>query len=263
LQFAAYVARFPSVSLLFTCLTKHTSSLRVLVLGFLFLVCGYRAGAQTKVLVGRVLDEASQPVVGATVREAGAAGGDITDETGTYYLRLSAKAKGVAELSVRYVGYAPRTLRVALSKKDTVRVGPLELVPQVNDLEEVNVVGKGERSEQISTTTIDPRVSKVLPTPFNDFNKILATLPGVVTSSELSSQYSVRGGNYDENLVYVNDQEVYRPTLVRAGQQEGLSFVNPDLVQRADFSAGGWAPRYGDKLSSVLAVRYKQPAVVI
>jgi len=209
--------------------------------------------------MGQVLNEAGEPIAGASVREANAKGGSTTDETGTYYLRLSAGARGAVEIAVRYVGYAPRTLRVALTRRDTLKVTNIDLAPQAKNLQEVNVVAKGERSEQISTTTIDPRASRILPTPFNDFNKILATLPGVVTSSELSSQYAVRGGNYDENLVYVNDQEVYRPTLVRAGQQEGMSFVNPDLVQRADFSAGGWTPRYGDKLSSVLAVTYKKP----
>ena len=218
-----------------------------------------QALAQTKVLSGLVVDEAKQPIEGATVQETGTKGGARTDAEGRYLLKLSPKARGAVEISVRYVGYAPRSLKVALSRKDSVRVSTIDLVPQAKDLEEVNVVSVQERSEQLSTVTIDPKLSRVLPTPFQDFNKLLATLPGVVTTSELSSQYSVRGGNYDENLVYVNDQEVYRPTIVRAGQQEGLSFINPDLVQRADFSSGGWTPRYGDKLSSVLAVSYMQP----
>lgn len=82
---------------------------------------------------------------------------------------------------------------------------------------------------------------------------------GAITRNELSSGYSVRGGNYDENLVYVNDIEVMRPFLVRAGQQEGLSFPNPDMVERIQFSAGGFDARYGDKLSSVLDIQYKRP----
>src|SRR5690606_19872521 len=88
---------------------------------------------------------------------------------------------------------------------------------------------------------------------------ILMTLPGVVSNSELSSAYAVRGGNFDENLVYVNGIPVYRPLLVRAGQQEGLSFVNPDLVGDIRFYAGGWDAAYGDKLSSVLDINYKRP----
>ena len=88
---------------------------------------------------------------------------------------------------------------------------------------------------------------------------ILKTLPGVNISNELSTQYSVRGGNFDENLVYVNEIEVYRPFLIRSGQQEGLSFVNTDLVQNVDFSAGGFQAKYGDKLSSVLDITYRTP----
>ena len=232
--------------------------LRICLL-LLSLVWAGQGIAQTRYLTGKVVDEKGQPLAGATVKEGGAPGGDLTDGQGQYVLRLSPKAGGSVEINVRHLGYAPRALRVAISRRDTTRVADIALAQEAKALDEVNVVGQNERSALLSTVTINPRLSNVLPTPFGDFNKLLATLPGVVTTSELTSQYSVRGGNYDENLVYVNDQEVYRPTIVRAGQQEGLSFVNPDLVQRADFSSGGWAPRYGDKLSSVLAVRYKQP----
>ena len=88
---------------------------------------------------------------------------------------------------------------------------------------------------------------------------ILKTLPGVSSANELSSQYSVRGGNFDENLVYVNGIEIYRPFLVRSGQQEGLSFVNTDMVGSILFSAGGFEAKYGDKMSSVLDITYKKP----
>jgi hypothetical protein len=98
-----------------------------------------------------------------------------------------------------------------------------------------------------------------MPSPFGDFNKVIATMPGVVSNNELSSTYSVRGGNYNENLVYVNDIEIYRPFLVSSGQQEGLSFVNPDMVKSVEFSSGGFQARYGDKLASVLNVQYKNP----
>lgn len=87
----------------------------------------------------------------------------------------------------------------------------------------------------------------------------LKSLPGVNSNNELSTQYSVRGGNFDENLVYVNEIEIYRPFLIRSGQQEGLSFINPDLIQNIDFSSGGFKSQYGDKLSSVLDITYKKP----
>ncbi len=108
-------------------------------------------------------------------------------------------------------------------------------------------------------TKLKPRTPKMVTSVFGDFNKAISTLPGVSSNNELSSTYSVRGGNFDENLVYVNGMEIYRPFLLRSGQQEGLSFVNPDLVADITFSAGGWQPQYGDKLSSVLAIEYKKP----
>jgi len=98
-----------------------------------------------------------------------------------------------------------------------------------------------------------------LPSANASIESVLKTLPGVSFNNELSTQYNVRGGNFDENLVYVNGIEVYRPFLVRSGQQEGLSFVNPNLTQNIDFSAGGFQAKYGDKLSSVLDITYKKP----
>ena len=118
---------------------------------------------------------------------------------------------------------------------------------------------QADTREQVSITRIDPRSAKEIPSPFGDFNAILKTLPGVVSNNELSSTYNVRGGNYDENLVYVNGFEIYRPFLVTSAQQEGLSFINPDLVKQVEFSSGGWQPKYGDKLASVLSVDYKTP----
>lgn len=88
---------------------------------------------------------------------------------------------------------------------------------------------------------------------------LLKTLPFVNSNTELSSQYMVRGGNYDENLIYVNGIEVYKPQLIRSGEQEGLGFVNPAMTQFVNFSAGGWEAKYGDKMSSVLDIYYKRP----
>ncbi|MES2590459.1 MAG: TonB-dependent receptor plug domain-containing protein [Bacteroidota bacterium] len=119
------------------------------------------------------------------------------------------------------------------------------------------VVSDGNRYTQV--TRIDPLHVTHIPTASQDFNAILFTLPGVSNRNELSSAYSVRGGNFDENLVYVNGIEIYRPFLVRSGQQEGLSFVNPDLVSSVLFSAGGFEAKYGDKMSSVLDVQYRRP----
>lgn len=117
-------------------------------------------------------------------------------------------------------------------------------------------------NDNIRTTTairLDPKIVSYIPSASQDFNAILFSQPGVSSHNELSSGYSVRGGNYDENLVYVNDIEVYRPFLVRAGQQEGLSFINSDMVSSILFSAGGFEAKYGDKMSSVLDVQYRRP----
>lgn len=118
-------------------------------------------------------------------------------------------------------------------------------------------VTDGNRFSEV--TRIDPLHISHIPTASQDFNAILFTLPGVSNRNELSSAYSVRGGNFDENLVYVNGIEVYRPFLIRSGQQEGLSFINPDLVSSVLFSAGGFEAKYGDKMSSVLDVLYRKP----
>ncbi len=134
----------------------------------------------------------------------------------------------------------------------------IQLTQKTSYLDEVQIVDE-RQIDEISVTKLKPKDIEVLPTPFQEFNKILATLPGVASNNELSSTYSVRGGNYDENLVYVNDIPIYRPFLVSNGQQEGLSFINSNLVSSVTFSAGGWQPKYGDKLSSVLNVTYKDP----
>src|SRR5258706_2104302 len=112
---------------------------------------------------------------------------------------------------------------------------------------------------RVNMTPVNPKLISYIPTPNQSVEDVIKTLPGVSSSNELSSGYSVRGGNYDENLVYVNDIEVYRPFLVRSGQQEGLSFTNTDMVQNIDFSAGGFQAKYGDKLSSVLDITYRIP----
>lgn len=128
---------------------------------------------------------------------------------------------------------------------------------KIYQITEFTVYDKSLKSE--NATPIDPKIVKMIPTPNQSVEDILKTLPGVSSANELSSTYNVRGGNYDENLVYINDFEVYRPMLVRSGQQEGLSVINPDMVDGIKFSAGGFDAKYGDKLSSVLDIRYRRP----
>src|SRR5690606_34100598 len=121
------------------------------------------------------------------------------------------------------------------------------------------VINSNQRQSVEGVTTISPEMIRTIKGAQPGVENILKTLPGVNISNELSTQYSVRGGNFDENLVYVNEIEVYRPFLVRSGQQEGLSFVNTDLVQNVDYAAGSYQAKYGDKLSTVLASTYRNP----
>lgn len=137
----------------------------------------------------------------------------------------------------------------------------VEIRTESRILDDVEVAGRrvSDSQWQAGMQEISPKVARENPLPFGDFTQVLASLPGVIAPSEFSSAYAVRGGNYDENLVYVNDMMVYRPQLFSNGQQEGLSFINPDLVQRVQFSSGGWSAMYGDRLSSNMLVEYKQP----
>ena len=128
-------------------------------------------------------------------------------------------------------------------------------------VEQIGVVElSAKRNKRVTgIVTISPEAIRKIPGANAGVENLLKSLPGVNGNNELSTQYAVRGGNYDENLVYVNEIEVYRPFLIRSGQQEGLSFVNSDLTSNVDFSAGGFQAKYGDKLSSVLDITYRKP----
>ena len=131
-------------------------------------------------------------------------------------------------------------------KVDVIQVAGVDVSPTGNK----NIEG---------ITTVSPDVVRKIPGANAGVENILKLLPGVSFNNELSTQYNVRGGNFDENLVYVNGIEVYRPFLVRSAQQEGLSFVNSDMIMGLEFSPGGFQAKYGDKLSSVLDITYKTP----
>ncbi|AYA36373.1 TonB-dependent receptor [Hymenobacter oligotrophus] len=214
-------------------------------------------------LRGTVTEANGQPLEQVAIAVEGQAAGANTNASGEFRLTATRPANGrPLVLVLRRLGYT--TLRRTIQPQElTDGRAALRLTLQSSARTIDNVTVRGQRGEdtreQISLTQLDPRAIKEVPSAFGDFNKVLTTLPGVVANNELTSTYSVRGGNYDENLVYVNGIEIYRPFLVTAAQQEGLSFVNPDLVERVDFTSGGWQPRFGDKLSSVLNIEYKQP----
>jgi hypothetical protein len=147
------------------------------------------------------------------------------------------------------------TLEVDIESKKVYTIRT-RMVRSSAELEAVEVTSRDRMENQ---TRIDIKNIEAFAGPTGGVEGILRTMAGVSSRNELSSQYSVRGGNFDENLVYVNGIEVYRPFLVRNGQQEGLSFINTDMIQSVDFSAGGFDARYGDKMSSVLDIQYRRP----
>jgi hypothetical protein len=225
----------------------------------LLLFAGPAAFGQTATISGVVLSAADrQPLAAASIGLAGTGQGTQSNEQGQF--NLSVAADKDITLIINYVGYASRSISLHLYK-DQKRNLEILLSPDTTSLKTITVIGQdpaGSRHE-VSITRLNPRLTREMPSVFHDFNKVLATLPGVISNNELSATYSVRGGNYDENLVYVNGMEIYRPFLITNAQQEGLSFINPDLVQNIEFSSGGWQPKYGDKLSSVLNIEYKTP----
>lgn len=212
---------------------------------------------QQAVVNGTVRDSTQQLLPDVAISVQGEERGTITNNQGYFQLSLP---PGTYDLAFSHLEYVNILRQVTLNQDDTLTLA-ITLSPDVRLLEQVEVISNTNDESRFvpGLVRLDPQTAQNIPSAFQDFNRILVTLPGVVSNNELSSNYSVRGGNYDENLVYVNNIPVYRPFLIRAGQQEGLSFINPDLVADVAFSSGGWQSKYGDKLSSTLNVRYKKP----
>lgn len=209
-------------------------------------------------LKGALKNDKSKPVKEAVIVVEGLNTSYFSNKKGEFEIENFPALKKI-RISVTHESHKNKVVEVQLNENESKFI-TIDLIER--ELAEVVVKynSKDEERVQVSITKIDPRQTENLPSAFGDFNKVLATLPGVSSNSELSSTYSVRGGNFDENLVYVNGIPIYRPFIVSSGQQEGLSFVNAALVRDVEFSAGGWQPKYGDKLSSVLSVQYKTPS---
>ncbi len=210
--------------------------------------------AQQDVIEGKIVDENGEPIPAVNViLKSDRSTGTISNIDGYFILELPTGNYSLLFSHVQYGTYELADIPTGVS--DFI----VTMKPEATQLDDVQVEGERERDAIDPATKIDPKSAQNLPSAFGDFNKVLLTLPGVAGNNELSSAYNVRGGNFDENLVYVNDIPVYRPFLSNAGRQEGLSFVNPDLVGDIDFYAGGWESKYGDKLSSSLNIDYKEP----
>ena len=210
--------------------------------------------AQTFTLRGRVTDGEGNPVEFASVTCPSQGRATVTSLQGQYALRLLTADSVVVKFSM--LGYRTKT-RVLRRPKGTQTL-QVTLSEQANTLGEVTVAGQKIQSGQ--TQDISTKPLRSLPsTTGNAVEELIQSQAGVSTHSELSSQYNVRGGSFDENSVYINSVEVYRPFLVRSGQQEGLSVINPDMVERIGFSTGGFEAKYGDKMSSALNITYRRP----
>ena len=205
---------------------------------------------QQGVVYGTVLDEAAEAVPEVSIGASGTRATTRSDERGRYELTIPA---GVP-VTVRFVYLQDVQERVVTLADGERRQLDIAMKAKVI----TNVIVTPDRLREVGIAKIDPRNTRFIPSPLGDVNSLLIG-QGATSRNELSSGYNVRGGNFDENLVYVNDIEVYRPFLARSGQQEGLSFPNPDMIERIRFSAGGFEARYGDKLSSVLDITYKRP----
>jgi hypothetical protein len=222
-------------------------------LSFIFCLIYCLAFAQTARVKGIILDENNQPVenVNVSFQE----NKTTTNANGFYLLTIPSNVK--SSLKLTHVSLKPAVISLELKPNEDYEFNII-LKSNVEQIGEV-VITNNSRKRVEGITTISPKAVRLIPGANAGVENILKTLPGVYSNNELSTQYAVRGGNYDENLVYVNEIEVYRPFLIRSGQQEGLSFTNTDLVQNIDFSAGGFQAKYGDKLSSVLDITYRRP----
>lgn len=212
------------------------------------------ASSQTFTLQGRVTDENNEPIEFASVSCLKQGKMTMTSLKGEYSMQLHSADSVVIKFSM--IGYKAKTRILRRPRgKQTLQI---VLHSDENQLGEVTITGKKIETGQMEDISKDHL--KSLPSASgNAVEELIQSQAGVSTHSELSSQYNVRGGSFDENSVYIDNVEIYRPFLVRSGQQEGISVINPDMVEKISFSTGGYEARYGDKMSSALNIKYRKP----
>jgi len=225
----------------------------MMALGLLLVLTTTWAMAQSFTLKGKVSDSDGNALELATVSCVEQGKVTMTDLKGEYSIRLNTADSVVVRFSM--VGYKQRT-RV-LRKPRTTQTIHITMMP-LDDLQEVVVTQKRRQTTQMEE--LELKDAKAAPSASgNAVEELIQQQAGVSSHNELSSQYNVRGGSFDENSVYINNVEVYRPLLIRSGQQEGLSVINPDMVEKVSFSSGGFPAKYGDKMSSTLDITYRRP----
>ncbi len=225
-------------------------------LAFILLLFAFSTAiAQDKALVfGKITDEngMAMPLTNISILENEF--GAISDDNGNFQLEIPVDK--LLTLQFSFIGYQSEIVKIQLKsgQKRSLNITLFQASKQLAD-----VVVEDKEIRKSTLTRIDPQSVQVIPGVSGNVESLIKTLPGVSSNNELSSQYSVRGGSFDENLIYVNGIEVYRPLLTRSGEQEGLSFINSDLVSSILFSAGGFDAKYGDKMASVLDIKYRRP----
>ena len=228
----------------------NKSKLTILVLSLFSLIQSF---AQNAEVMGVILDNSNNPIENINVISN--LSGTTTNSNGFY--SISVPSNQDVSIDFTHISYKKISLKFNLNEDEVFEFNPImnESIEQIATI----VLNSRSRDNFSGVSNINPEVIRKIRGAQPGIENLLKTLPGVNISNELSTQYSVRGGNFDENLVYVNDVEVYRPFLVRSGQQEGLSFINTDLIKSVKFSSGGFQSKYGDKMSSVLDIKYRKP----
>ncbi len=232
---------------------NNTNTTKRFVLNVIYFLCPFFCFSQMGTLQGIILDDAHQPISNVSIKAN--EDGTLTNENGFYQLNIPSNQNITVQFS--HLSYKSVTAQFYLKTGEVFEFNPV-VSANIEQIATVVLSGSNKKEAE-GIVTLNPTTIRNIPGANQGVENILATLPGVSNNNELSTQYSVRGGNYDENLVYVNGIEVYRPFLIRSGQQEGLSFVNTDMVHNVDFSAGGFQAKFGDKLSSVLDITYRKP----
>jgi hypothetical protein len=230
--------------------------MRSIILIFLiFFPCIHLLAQKSGAVVsGKILDENEKLLAKVSIVMLGRETGLMSSDSGTFRMRVPAD-KAFA-LVFSYTGYKSLQQNFILNDQEEERI-VIRLERSVSNLENVTVTDERERKEA-GLIRINPKDAINIPTPAGGIESLIKVYVG--SNNELTSQYTVRGGNYDENLIYVNDYEIFRPYLVSNAQQEGLSFINPEMTQNVNFYNGGFQAKYGDKISSVLDIQYKKPA---
>lgn len=222
---------------------------------FVFLSFSFSSFGQYAQLFGKITSEQGEPLEAVIIRSTNGLYQTSSSAEGIYELTIPANQSILLE--TRYVGYLPRLIDVELKENDKKRLNII--LKFDNAIEQIVIADDNNRTVAGATTIDGNKTLAQLPAISGGVETLIKTLPGVQAGNELSSQYNVRGGSFDENSIYLNGLELIRPQLIRSGQQEGLSFLNPSLTDDIYFSAGGFESQYGDKLSSILSITYEQP----